>query len=225
MDRSKPTETPPPRRVIGDNEVVLAEIRTTVKTIMSTLIPPIADNAKKASEGVIQLLERQQAVQRQLDDQARRLDRLESAPEEHCFQTETLKDIQRQMGSFNEGAAKRQERVDSLSKWRGYLAAILIPISLAAVGAASAAIADSATQREVLRQHSEQIQTLSQSNDADRKALRDEIKTIPQMVRDTMDTHHSKTEGVSLNELFQKMNMSQQLRLQKLLDEAGIKNR
>jgi len=224
VERSKPTDAPPPRGIPNDT-AVLVEIRTTVKTIMGSLIPPIADNAKRASEGVIQLLERQQATQRQLDDQAKRLDRLEAAPEEHCLQTIAINEMHHSISALGIEAGKREERLDSLGKWRGYLAAILIPISLAAVGAASAAIADSATQREVMRQHGIQIQTLSNASGSDRQALHDEIKTIPQVVRDIMNDSRNKSKETTLDEAFSKMSMAQQLRLQKLLDEVGIKGR
>lgn len=208
------TDTPIPTDFMGLTKAVV-RIEEGVTTIREDLLPPVAEAAGQARDGVIKL-------EGWSKDLSRRVKALEGAPPppHECSQDDRLDAHDRKITG-------QEKEISGLSKWRTWLAAIAIPVVITLGGAAGKAINDSATTRAAVNTNTKAITTLSEARERDRDAIIQEVKAVPakvQQVATEADDERSLRESQDppLSEIKEQMTERQRRRLEAILREAGL---
>lgn len=211
-----PRHTPIPTDLLGLTKAV-TRIEAGVETIRVDLLPPVAQAASEARDGVIKL-------DGWTKDLTRRIKVLETTPpptpSHECHQDERL-------DGHDRAISGQEKELAGLTKWRTWLAAILIPLTLTAAGSGAKAINDAATVRTRVDVNTETITKLSEARERDRDAIIREVKAVPAKVQavaatDREDREDQEAADPSITDVKAKMTDRQRRRLDQLLLEAGI---
>jgi len=213
--RSDSRHTPIPTDLMGLTKAV-TRIEEGVTTIKRDLLPPVTAASAEARDGVIKL-------EGWSKDLTRRVRTLETtpppSPSHECHQDDRL-------DAHDRAITVQEKEVAGLTKWRTWLAAITIPLLLAAAGTAGKAINDSATTRTVVNSNTKAITNLVDARERDRDAIIREVRTVPAKVQQVATTDREEREAQdkapSITEVKAKMTASQRRRLERLLQEAEI---
>lgn len=211
--RSVLSHTPIPTDLMGLTRAV-TRIEERVVSIQKDLLPPVAAASSQARDGVIKLEGYSQ-------DLTRRIRTLENAPPpvltHECVEDQKLEEHAKAITS-------QEKELAGLSKWRTWLAAIMLPLVLAAAGAAAKSIADSASLHTVVDSHSKTIDHLVKARERDRDAIIREVQAVSTKVRQVA-TEVREEDGPSVKEVRSRMSSRQKRRLKALMREVGINDR
>lgn len=208
-DGRPPPPTPIPTDLLGLARSV-AQIEGGVESIRRDLLPPVAKAAGRARDGVVRL-------EGSTEELARRVGRLESSPPppHDCHQESVLR-------GHGETLTGQEKELAGLTRWRTYLATILVPLLLALLGAGGKAVYDAAmtkaqveeTSREV-QENSATLRKLTVTVTQDRETILQELRAVPAQVE-------AAREDMTLTETRARLSDSQRRRLDRILREASI---
>jgi hypothetical protein len=178
MAKSPKRTSEVPTSEILDLTKIVARMEGKVDTIKDDLLPPVSVAAGEARDGVLVL--------------TNRVEQLEQAPDPvyECTRDEEIAALEQLAGEHGETLATNDERVAGITKSKSWLARILIPLTLAAAGAAATAIDRSATVREraatnaeAIERHEETIKALRSDDAAGRREIIEAVEAVPAKVQ------------------------------------------
>jgi len=163
-------------RNISTMSNTVVKIESAVETIKDDLLPPVAEAAKVAKEGVIRLEEKQKVNQK-------RLGALESAnPSDH--------DPCEMVIEHGKAISAQERELAGLSKWRWWLMGIIVTAIVIAGGWATrssnelTAVRTTATSHsEALKRHDASIEALEKQRQRDLEKIVEGINAVPTKVR------------------------------------------
>lgn len=205
----RPPSTPIPQDLLGLARSV-AQIEGGVESIRRDLLPPVAEAAGRARDGVVRL-------ESNTEELARRVGKLESSPPppHDCYQEDLLR-------GHGEALTGQEKELAGLTRWRTYLATILVPLLLAILGAGAKAVYDAAmTKAEVaetsrgVQENTQALRQLSVTVTQDRETILRELREVPAQVE-------AAREDPTLTETRARLSDSQRRRLDRILREASI---
>jgi len=213
----KPKHTPIPTSEFNLLTRNVAEITIGVKSITEHILPPIAKDARKASDSVIKLT----SWNKEIDN---RISKIENGQIIHnCPYEEEINKHDTRLEDYGKAITAQEKDVAGLSRWRTYIASITIPLALVALSTAGKAIADAATaqaerdaQSEITTRHEKEIDALEAARERDRQIITQQIKAIPIAVKTAVE------KSPTIVDLKVKLTPRSQKRLELLLDEADI---
>lgn len=149
----------------------ISEIKVGMDIMKNDILPAIANDARTASDTVLILKESNKNNEQEISDNKGKID------------------------TFTKSITKQERDTAGLSKWRTYLATIIIPIALTALGLAGKAIGDAATanaERESQKEdiddlkkiHREDINDLKTSQARNIRYILHEVKIIAKNLKD-----------------------------------------
>jgi hypothetical protein len=190
----------------------VARVETKVDTIKDDLLPPVAKAAGEARDGVLGL--------------SARVETLETAPApvHPCEKKDEIEALEDSTIGHGKALATQGEKVGALSRWRTYLAAILVPLTLAAATAGATAIDRSATNREraasnaqAIERHEAMIKALERSHAAGRREIIRAVEAVPAKVQLPEPDLDSAVDSAPLND-------EERRRIRAILERAEKRN-
>jgi hypothetical protein len=220
-DPRKPSLTPIPHADVAALTSAITGTRENMKAIKDTL-QDVAKDARKASDGVIQLTSWSK-------DFNRRINSLEQAPTQHCLKEAELvehegrlNDSERISRAHGEKITAVEKEQAGLTKWRTWLTTLSATVILAIAGAAGKAIWDTATAKATITQNAEDIKELEKARREDREAIIRAVNGVPSRVQKVILVPSSEPNKVDIVEVNKKLHPYQQRQLKRLLEQAGM---
>ncbi|MHA1988307.1 MAG: hypothetical protein ACW98D_16850 [Promethearchaeota archaeon] len=192
---------------------LITEIAANVKSLKDDILPPIAKDARSASDSSIQLKTLLEATN----------ERVTKLEEEQNDQYEKL-------DKHSKTITATDKELAGLTRWKTWLASILIPLSLAALGFAGKAIYESATTKatitsniahtdEIIDEQQEEIESLKIIHVRDFQSLEQKIDNIPEDV--IISTTKKHTDNITFDYIYPNLSKRSKKLLIKLLNEAN----
>lgn len=220
--QTRSAHTPIPTSELNSLTKNVAEITVGVKALKDDILPPIAKDARKASDAVIQL----KSWTKDVDN---RVKQIEGGRVTHeCINQDEINEHDRKHDAHATAITAQEKDIVGLTRWRAGLAAIMIPLCLFAIGAAAKAIADAATataergaQQAITTRHEREIDGLETARERDRQAIAKQIKALPSAMQNVVVKAEEQRDP-SVGDVRSKLTPRSQRQLKRLLDEAGI---
>jgi hypothetical protein len=172
---SKPGDSPIPAFDLLSITSSVARIESCVNSIREDVLPPVADSAKKASEGVI-------ALKSTTDELGRRVGDLEQDTHS-CINEERLVEHGQSISKYGVILAELERR-------RIWIAGVLVTIALALFGITFKTIWDVSAANSLLHHNGKtiisntnKIRTVDERTKEDREQIINEIRLLPNKVK------------------------------------------
>lgn len=217
----KPSLTPIPHADLAALTSAVTGTRENMKAIKDTL-QDVARDARKASDGVIQLTSWSK-------DFNRRVSNLEQLPSQHCLKEAELDEHEGRLNESERTSRVHGEKIIAvekeqagLTKWRTWLTTLAATVILAIAGATGKAIWDTATAKATIVQNAEDIKELERARREDREAIIRAVNGVPSRVQKVVLTPSSEPNKVDISEVNKKLQPYQKRQLKRILEQAGI---
>lgn len=216
--RPKPPHTPVPTADLMTLTNAVTSTSENMKAVKSK-IEEVAQDSRKASDGVIVLNEWSKNFNR-------RVENLENAPEAHCLKETILSEHEQRMDDSERNIVLIGKSITAmeieqagLSKWRSWLTSIFVVVITSLAGVAGKAIWDTATARAEIKQNTETLKRIEEKRQTDRDKLFDAVQAVPSKIQQSLPQVEEKT---TIIELESKLNKTERRQLQRLIKKAGI---
>jgi len=198
---------------MSDPSNLITEIAAGVKALKDDILPPIARDARSASVLSIQLEAHSKSINT-------RIVNLES---ERSDRDQKINDNGRSITAT-------EKEVAGLTKWRTYIATILIPLSLAALGFAGKAVSDSATcettitseiqyHHKITDRQQKEINSLAATHKEDQRILIRRIDHLPRKMKSIIVKNNRTT---NFTDVYLNLSKKSQRQFKALLEEADV---